>query len=128
MTYYFNKNLQSSFEDTVNRVKESLKKEGFGVLTEIDVKATIKKKLNKDFRNYRILGACNPPFAHKALLSEDKIGLMLPCNVIIQEFSENKVEVAIIDPVESMKAVENPKLLEIATEVRKKLKNVIEDI
>lgn len=128
MTYYFSKNLETSFDNAVNRIKDALKKEGFGVLTEIDVKATMKKKLNADFRNYKILGACNPPYAHKALLSEDKIGLMLPCNVIVQELSANKIEVAAIDPVESMKAVENEKLLGIATEVREKLKKVIENL
>lgn len=128
MTYYFSKTLQTSFTDAIERIKNALKTEGFGVLTEIDVKATMKKKLNEDFRNYMILGACNPPYAHKALLSEDKIGLMLPCNVIVQELSVNNIEVAAIDPVESMKAVENEKLLGIASEVREKMKKIIENL
>jgi uncharacterized protein (DUF302 family) len=105
-----------------------LKKEGFGILTDIDVKATIKKKLDKDFRNYRILGACNPPFAHQVLLAEDKIGLMLPCNVIVQELSPGKIEVAAIDPIASMQAVKNPTLGEVAKEVRAKLKKVVDNL
>lgn len=128
MNYFFNKAVDISFEDAVSKVIEELGKEGFGILTEIDVKATIKKKLNVDFRNYRILGACNPPFAHKALLAEDKIGLMLPCNVIVQEFEDGSVEVAAIDPVASMQAVENPALGDVAHEVRDKLKRVVENV
>ena len=107
------------------RVIAALAKEGFGILTEIDVKATLKKKLDVDFRNYRILGACNPPFAYKALQAEDKIGTMLPCNVIVQEISDGKVEVTAIDPLASMQAVENPALKAIAAEVSSKLKAVI---
>lgn len=129
MTYYFNKKLKMSFDEAITKVTEELKKEGFGILTEIDVREAIKKKLNKDFRKYKILGACNPPFAFKALQAEDKIGTMLPCNVIVQETSDSEhVEVAAIDPVASMQAVDNPALLEIATEVQKKLKNVIADL
>jgi len=110
----------------VNRVTEELKKEGFGILTDIDVKATVKKKLNVDFRNYRILGACNPPFAYQALQVEDKIGTMLPCNVIVQDVPGVGVEIAAVDPVASMQAIENPKLGEIAGQVRSKLRAVIE--
>ncbi len=128
MSYYFNKMLDMSFEDAIEKVTDELKKEGFGVLTEIDVKTTLKEKLNVDFRNYRILGACNPPFAHKALLNEDKIGVMLPCNVIIQEISEGKIEVAAIDPIASMQAVENPSLKEVAEEVKNKLQKVIDNL
>jgi uncharacterized protein (DUF302 family) len=128
MSYYFNKTLQTTFDDALSRVSEELKKEGFGVLTEIDVKETLKKKLNVDFRKYRILGACNPQFAFKALSAEDKIGTMLPCNVIVQEIPGVGVEIAAIDPIASMQAVKNPKLEEIAGQVRDKLRNVIEKL
>jgi uncharacterized protein (DUF302 family) len=114
-----------SFDKAIDGVTEELKKEGFGILTDIDVKATLKKKLDVEFRNYRILGACNPPFAYKALQAEDKIGTMLPCNVIVQEISVGKVEVTAIDPLASMQAVENPVLQEIAAEIGSKLKKVI---
>ena len=126
MSYYFSKTLQTTFDDAVNRVTEELKKEGFGILTDIDVTATLKKKLNIDFRKYRILGACNPPFAHQALQAEDKIGTMLPCNVIVQEVPGVGVEIAAVDPVASMQAIENPKLAEIAGQIRLKLRDVIE--
>ncbi len=126
MSYYFSKTLQTTFDDAVIRVSEELKKEGFGVLTEIDVKETLKKKLNVDFRKYRILGACNPQYAFKALEAEDKIGTMLPCNVIVQEIEGVGTEIAAIDPVASMQAVKNPKLEEIAGQVRDKIRNVIE--
>jgi uncharacterized protein (DUF302 family) len=109
-------------------VTEELKKEGFGILTDIDVKATLKKKLDVEFRKYRILGACNPPFAYKALQAEDKIGTMLPCNVIVQEISDGQVEVTAIDPLASMQAVENPALKEIAAEISNKLKTVIDRV
>lgn len=128
MRYYFNKTVPEKFEQVLERVINSLKKEGFGVLTEIDVKETLKKKLDVDFQKYKILGACNPPFAYKALKAENKIGTMLPCNVIVQEISEGKVEVAAVDPVVSMRAIENPDLLEIAKQVQKKLKNVVRDV
>lgn len=126
MSYYFSKMINCSFEEAVQRVTDELKKEGFGVLTEIDVKATLKKKLDVDFRNYKILGACNPPFAYQALQVERMIGTMLPCNVIVQEAGEGKVEVAAIDPVASMQAVENPALVGVAAQVQQKLKNVVE--
>jgi uncharacterized protein (DUF302 family) len=125
MAYYISKTVNASFDEAIARVTEELKKEGFGILTEIDVKATMKKRLNVDFHNYRILGACNPPFAHRALQLENKIGTMLPCNVIVQELAENKVEVAAVDPIASMQAVENPDLSEVARKVRKKLRTVI---
>ena len=128
MVYYFTKILEMPFEAAVQRTTEELKKEGFGVLTDIDVKATLKKKLDTNFRNYRILGACNPPFAYKALLSEDKIGLMLPCNVIVQEMGEGKTEVSAVDPISSMLAVENQDLMGIATEVQGKLKRIIDSL
>ena len=128
MSYYFSKALKMSFDEAIAKVTEELKKSGFGILTEIDVKETLKKKLNVDFRKYRILGACNPPFAYKALQLEDKIGLMMPCNVIVQELSGARVEVAAIDPVASMTAVDNPKLAEVGQEVRAKLKAVIDNL
>jgi len=128
MDYYYAKEVDLSFEDALERVSDELKKEGFGVLTEIDVKATIKKKLDKDFRNYHILGACNPPFAHQALLAEPQIGLMLPCNVVVQDGENGRVIISAIDPVASMQAVENETLGEIAQQVRMKLRNVIENV
>lgn len=128
MSYYFSKTLEAGFEEAVDRVIEQLKKEGFGILTDIDVKATLKKKLDVDFKNYRILGACNPPFAYQALQAEDKIGTMLPCNVIVQENEEGDVEVSAIDPMASMQAVKNPKLEGIAREVQAKLKRVIGEL
>ncbi len=128
MSYYFSKIINESFDKTIMKVVLSLKNEGFGVLTEIDVKETLKKKLDVDFQKYRILGACNPSFAYKALKAEDKIGIMLPCNVIVQEISEGEVEIAAVDPVASMKAVENPALFEIAKQVQEKLKKVIKSL
>jgi uncharacterized protein (DUF302 family) len=128
MSYYFSKKVKGSFEEVIEKVTSSLKKEGFGILTEIDVKETLKKKLDVDFRNYKILGACNPPFAYKALQAEDKIGTMLPCNVIVQEIAEGEVEVAAIDPVASMKAVDNQNLLKIAKQVQERLERVIESL
>ena len=128
MSYYFSKTLKMPFDQAVEKVTEELKKEGFGILTDIDVKETLKKKLNLDFQKYKILGACNPPFAHKALQAENKIGLMLPCNVVVQETSDHEIEVAAIDPIASMLAVENPKLKEVAEEVRIKLKMVIDNL
>ena len=127
MQYYFNKVVEMTFEETIAKVTEELKKEGFGVLTEIDVQAALKKKIDVDFRKYRILGACNPSYAYKALLAEDKIGTMLPCSVIVQEREDGRVEVAAIDPIASMQAVENESLGGIALEVQAKLKKVIEN-
>ncbi|MBM3156593.1 MAG: DUF302 domain-containing protein [Chloroflexi bacterium] len=128
MSYYFGKTLKLSFDEAVTKVTEDLKKSGFGIITEIDVRETLKKKLNVDFRKYKILGSCNPPYAYKALQAEDKIGLMLPCNVIVQELAEGRVEVAAIDPVASMAAVDNPKLRSVGEEVRAKLKAVIDNL
>ena len=127
MQYYFNKIVEMTFEETIDKVTEELKEEGFGVLTEIDVKAALKKKIDVDFRKYRILGACNPSYAYKALLAEDKIGTMLPCNIIVQEKEDGRVEVAAIDPIASMQAVENESLGGIAVEIQSKLKKVIEN-
>jgi len=126
MSYYNSKTIQNvSFDKVMKRVIEALKQEGFGVLTEIDVKATMKKKLNIDYRPYMILGACNPPFAHKALMAENKIGTMLPCNVIVQEITDGAIEVSAVDPIASMMAVENEGLAGIATEINEKFKSVI---
>jgi len=126
MNYYFSKTLDLSFDEAIKRVTDELKKEGFGVLTEIDVKATLKKKLDADFRNYRILGACNPPLAHQALQAEPHIGLMLPCNVVVQEDENGQTVVSAIDPVASMQTVENESLGKIAGQVGPKLQKVIE--
>lgn len=122
MSYYFAKTLQMPFDQAVQHVTEALASKGFGVLTTIDVRVTMKKKLDVDFRPYTILGACNPQFAHKALQAENKIGTMLPCNVIVQEIGKDQVEVSAIDPVASMMAIKNPKLESIAGDVRGMLK------
>jgi uncharacterized protein (DUF302 family) len=126
--YGFTKVVEYSFEDTIGKVTESLKAEGFGILTEIDVKETLKKKLNVDFRPYKILGACNPPLAYKSLQSEEQIGLMLPCNVIVYVNDKNETIVAAIDPLASMKAVKNEKLGEVAIIIQNKLKKVISEL
>jgi uncharacterized protein (DUF302 family) len=128
MNYYFSKIVNTSYDETLEKVIAELKKEGFGILTEIDVRETLKNKLNVEFNRYKILGACNPPFAYKALQAENKIGLMLPCNVIVQEISGGRVEVAAIDPLASMQAIKNHQLEEIASEVSRKLKTVVERI
>lgn len=128
MSYHLSTTLQRPFDETITAVTEALKNEGFGILTEIDVQATLKKKLNVDFRGYTILGACNPPFAYEALKLEDKIGTMLPCNVVVQEQANGLVEVSAIDPVASMGAVGNPALTAIAEQVKAKLKKVIESL
>jgi uncharacterized protein (DUF302 family) len=128
MKYYFNKIITGTFDNAVQKVTEALQKEGFGVLTEIDIRATLKKKLNVDFYNYKILGACNPPAAYKALQAEDKIGTMLPCNVIVQEKTPGTVEIAAIDPMSSMQAIDNDQLHTIAAEIRDKLKKVIDNL
>jgi uncharacterized protein (DUF302 family) len=128
MKYYIDSKIKAGFEDTVQLVRESLKEENFGVLTEIDIHEKLKEKLNVDFRKYKILGACNPPYAYKALQEENKIGTMLPCNVIIQELDNNEIEVAAVDPVASMKAVENKELADIAAEIKIKLARVIENV
>ena len=129
MNYYFSKSLINvTFDEAIQKVTESLKEEGFGILTEIDIKATLKKKLDVDFYNYKILGACNPPFAYQALLAEDKIGTMLPCNVIVQEKEAGQVEVSAVDPAASMQAIENKDLQTIANEISAKLQKVINDL
>jgi uncharacterized protein (DUF302 family) len=126
MSYHFSKKVNLGFDDAVERTKVVLKENGFGVLTEIDIKNTLKEKIGVDFRKYRILGACNPGYAYKALSSEGHIGLMLPCNVIVQEHDNGDVEVSAIDPVASMTAVENEGLIEVAGAVQSLLKKSIE--
>jgi uncharacterized protein (DUF302 family) len=125
MAYYFSKTLPVGFDEAVRRTTEALKQQGFGIITEIDVKETFKKKLGIDFRNYRILGACNPTLAHEALNLEDKIGTMLPCNVVVQDAPDGATEIAAIDPVASMLAIENPLLKQAAERVRERLEKVI---
>jgi uncharacterized protein (DUF302 family) len=122
MSYHFSKRLDVPFDQAVARVIDALKREGFGVLTDIDVRATLKSKLGENFRPYRILGACNPQLAYRALQLEDKIGTMLPCNVIVQEYQGGSVEVSAVDPVASMQAIDNPGLAEVAKEVQARLK------
>jgi uncharacterized protein (DUF302 family) len=128
MSYHFSKRLDLTFDQAIARVTEALKKEGFGVLTDIDVGATKKAKLDEDFRPYRILGACNPQLAYRALLLEDKIGTMLPCNVIVQQRDRGGVEISAVDPVASMQAIDNPNLAEVAKEVQGRLKKVVEGL
>ena len=129
MSYYFNTTVKNvDFDGAVARVTEELKKEGFGVLTEIDVKETLKKKIDVDFKKYKILGACNPGFAHQALQAEDKIGVFLPCNVIVEENDDGRIEVSAVDPVASMSSVKNENLGELAEKVREKLKKVIANL
>jgi len=128
MKYYINKKINSEFENAIEKVTEALKTEGFGVLSEINIHDKLKEKLNVDFRKYRILGACNPSFAYKALQKEDKIGLLLPCNVIIQDLGNNEIEIAAIDPVASMMAVEKQDITGIAGEIKEKLIRVIDSL
>jgi uncharacterized protein (DUF302 family) len=126
MSYYFSKILPTTFDQAVLRVTEELQKDGFGILTEIDVTGTLKKKLGVDFRKYRILGACNPNFAYQALQKEAHIGTMFPCNVIVQETEDGRIEVAAVDPLVSMQGIKNPELAQVAGEVQARLKGVID--
>ena len=128
MAYYFSKTLPIAFDEAVRRTTDALQREGFGIITEIDVKQTLKAKIGVEFRNYRILGACNPKLAHEALQLEDKIGTMLPCNVVVQEVASNQTEVAAIDPVASMQAVDNPNLKEAAARVQTLLRKVVQNL
>ena len=128
MSYYFSKIVDDNFDDAIERVTARLAESGFGVLTTIDVSATLKKKIDVDFQRYTILGACNPGFAYKALQAEDKIGTMLPCNVIVQETADGKVEVAAVDPMASMMAIQNETLGEVASQIQGMLKNIIEGL
>ena len=126
MPYSFSKTIDMTFDEAISSVKQELQREGFGVLTEIDVKETLKQKLNVDFQRYTILGACNPSFAYEALQLENEVGVMLPCNVIVQEHAGGGVRISAVDPVASMQAIDNPKLKEIADQVRDRLRSVID--
>jgi len=128
MKYYISKKIDATFEQAIDRVKESLEIEGFGVLSEINMQQKMKEKLDIDFRRYTIIGACNAAYAYKALQHEDKIGTMLPCNVVVQEVKKNVIEVAAVDPIASMMAIENPELSKIAAEIKIKLERVIESL
>lgn len=129
MSYYYSKTLScKDFDQAIEAVTAELKNEGFGVLTQIDVKDTLKKKIDVDFKKYRILGACNPKFAHKALSAEDKIGVFLPCNVVVEENEDGSIEVTAVDPIASMQSVQNDSLGPIATEIQQKLRRVIDSL
>lgn len=128
MKYYISKTISADFDQAVQLITESLKKEGFGILTEINLQEKLKEKLNVDFRKYKILGACNPAYAYKAIQQEDKIGTMLPCSIIVQQLDNNEIEVAAVDPIASMMAIENPDLAVIAKEIKEKLERAIAQI
>ncbi len=125
MSFHMTKTVPLPFDQAIEAVTNALKAEGFGILTDIDVKATLHKKLNVDFRPYRILGACNPPLAHEALQAEDKVGVLLPCNVVVQEMKPGEVEVSAMDPVDAMKSIGNDKLTDLANRVRERLEKVL---
>jgi uncharacterized protein (DUF302 family) len=126
MSYYYSKTVQGSFDETIEKITDNLKKEGFGIITQIDVTKTMKDKLNVDFKKYRILGACNPPFAYKALQAEDKIGILLPCNVVVQEKNPGEIEVACVNPMVSMQNVSNIALESVAKEIQDKLHRAVD--
>ena len=128
MSYHYSRIINQPFDEAVQTTSEALKRHGFGILSEIDVQATLKQKLDVEFRPYRILGACNPNFAHQALQAEDKIGTMLPCNVIIQQRDDRSVEVSAVDPVASMQAVDNPALMDIARQIQGMLRTVVDEV
>ena len=128
MKYHISKTIKGTFDDVITKVKDELSKEGFGVLTEIDIKNTLKNKLDVEFRKYTILGACNPEYAHNALQAESKVGTMLPCNVIVQEQEDGTVEVSAVNPKASMMAIENDNLVQLATDVTQKLQRVVDAI
>ncbi|NLD91851.1 MAG: DUF302 domain-containing protein [Fibrobacter sp.] len=126
MSYYYSKKVLGSFEEIIEKVTGNLKNEGFGIITQIDITKTMKEKLNVDFKKYRILGACNPPYAYKALQAEDKIGVLLPCNVIVQENTSGEIEVACVNPTVSMQNVNNPALESVAKEIQDKLHRAVD--
>lgn len=128
MTYHNTKTIKAAFDDAITRITDELKKEGFGVLTEIDVKDTLKKKLGEDFRNYKILGACNPLYAFRALQAEENIGVMLPCNVVVQEKANGLIQVSAINPMAAIGAINNNSLIQVAEQVSKKLNNVLNNL
>lgn len=128
MSYHISKKVDLSFDEAIEKVTAELKEVGFGVLTEIDVKATLKKKIDVDFRNYKILGACNPNFAHKALSAEDKVGVLLPCNVVVQEWENGEVEISAMNPLEAMNVIQNENMPEIAGEVKNLLQSAVDKV
>ncbi len=128
MSYFFSKRLNIGFEEALQKVTEELPKHGFGIVSEIFVTQILKEKIGADFRPYKIIGACNPNYALKALSAEDKIGLMLPCNVVVQQIDETTVEVSAIDPIASMMAIQNPRLADLAAEVQMHMKSIIENL
>jgi uncharacterized protein (DUF302 family) len=128
MDYYFTKTLKVSFDEAVKLTIETLKVEGFGIISEINLHEKLKEKLGVDYKKYKILGACNPAFAYKALQAEDKIGIMLPCNILVIEQQKNKIEIAVVNPIASMQAITNPSLENIALEMTNKLKKVIDNL
>lgn len=128
LDYFLVRNVDYSFDEAIERVTDELKKEGFGVLTEIDVKETLKKRIDVDFRKYKILGACNPKFAHQALSVESQLGVLLPCNVVVQEMENGKVIVSAMNPSVAMKVVDNPEMEEIAEAVSDKIKNALNNL
>ncbi len=128
MSYHISKTVDLDFDEAVSRTIEELGKEGFGVLTDIDFKTVLKEKLDVDFKRYRVLGACNPPLAYETLKAEDRVGMMLPCNVIVRETKDGKVEVSAIDPTSAMSVVGNESLAETGALVREKLSTVIEGV
>lgn len=128
MDYAITKKVKTNFQDTINRLTSELNNEGFGIITEIDLKSKFKEKLDKDFRNYKILGACNPKLAYEAIQKESHIGVMLPCNVLVQEHEDGKVEISAINPMQSIGVVGNPELDALATEVTTNLKSALERI
>ncbi|MHA6334229.1 DUF302 domain-containing protein [Qipengyuania sp. CAU 1752] len=125
MSYYISTTMRASFDEAISKTEKALSEQGFGVVTRIDMRETLKKKIGADFRPYTILGACNPKAAHEALQVEDKVGTMLPCNVIVQQLNDNRIEVAAIDPVASMQAIDNPDLKQAASEIRESLSKAI---
>jgi uncharacterized protein (DUF302 family) len=128
MSYYFSKTISAEFDETIAKVTDALKLMSFGIVSDIDMQSKFKDKLNVDYKRYRILGACNPSFAFKAIQAEEKIGTMLPCNVVVSELNENMTEVTAIDPIASMMAINNPALTPLANEISEKLKNLIESL
>lgn len=128
MEYYFSKTINVSFDEAILKVTEALKTQGFGVVSEIHMHEKLKEKLNVDFKKYTILGSCNPTFAYKALQTEDKIGTMLPCNILVIEQGKNTIEIAAVNPIVSMQAITNPELGDIAQQVTGKLKTMIENL
>ncbi len=128
MNYYYARKIDGSFEDIIGKIKNGLKEEGFGVLSDVNVKELFKSKLDINFRQYRILGACNPVFSHKALLAEERVGTMLPCNIIVQETADGLIEVSAVDPVASMLAIDNDPLKVIAAQIGEKLVKVVDTL